>query len=144
MRFRRVVTFPILLIVLAVTLSGCSTWVSTPLLCAPVVLVNGRQEMLSRAEYLNVEPKLHEYLEERGLLLVHDVAAADMLATIDYEADRTDPRRVRLLVLEIEENGMNPHRVNRRRDPDVAPLPSPPIYLERSTVPASVSLPPAT
>lgn len=63
-----------------------------------MVLVNGQQKALNAADDMSVEPKLAAYLENRGMVLVSDVATADMLATVDYEPHAADPGMVNVLV----------------------------------------------
>jgi len=118
------------LLLVVVAFSGCASSHSKPVRCAAVALIDGREMALNRTDYVSVEPKLSVYLADRGMVLVSDLTSADRLATITFEPDPADPRRVNVLVLDIRENHLNPRIAARGRAKENYDLPPPPIYSE--------------
>ena len=90
----------------SVAFSGCSTPGSPAgaTSAVPVAWVAGRHVVLSPTEIARIRPRLAPLMEQRGLVLVTDLASADYLLTIRYEPDPADAENTTIHVVSLSEN----------------------------------------
>ncbi len=89
-----------------VALSGCATSGSSAgaKSAVPVAWIDGKHVVLSPTEIARLRPNLAPLMEQRGLVLVTDLASADYLLTIRYEPDPSVAENTTIHVVSLSEN----------------------------------------
>jgi hypothetical protein len=84
--------------------SGCISSSAKGTRCAVVLLVSGHQVRPTFAQFQAIDQALGPSMAQRGLVLIHEMHEAEMLATIELVPRQEDPSRTDLVVREVSTN----------------------------------------
>lgn len=73
--------------------------------CLLLLLVDGHQVRPTYAQFQAIDKALGpQLLEQRGLVLIHDIYEAEMVATVEIVPRQSDPSQTDLILRDVTEN----------------------------------------
>ncbi len=99
--------FALCVVSLALATAGCTSSQLKGQRCTVILLVGGHQVRPTYEQFKAIDKALGPAMEQRGLVLIHEINEADMVATVEVVPRQSDPSQTDLFVRSITQNDIS-------------------------------------